>query len=251
MSDTPPAPPTPSPRRRTRPAQADGNGAATPETGHQPPSAAANLANAAQDPAMVAQIARLLMGDAEAGPNVVDADPETEGTLIQFVKTGWIRFPAAVVKPDELRVHRLRRPFLGELAELRTAYEAAGDEIDLAKLDYLDAEAEHETAVKAAAQLEEPERSRANLQANINRRKARREMEGRHLAIRIEWWARVFRTLCVDWPAGTMLQPATDDEGKPVGPPVPPGWEWGAWVEDPSLPVLVINHWRSVPLDRG
>jgi hypothetical protein len=209
------------------------------------------MASAAQDPAMLAQVARLLMGDTEAGPNVVDADPETEGTLIQFVKTGWIRFPAAVVQPDQPRVHRLRRPFLGELHRLRTAYEAASDEIDLAKLDYLDAEAEHETAVKAAAQLDEPERSRANLQANINRRKARREMEGRHLAIRVEWWAQVFRALCVDWPAGTMLQPATDDEGKTGGPAVPQGWEWGAWVEDPSLPVLVINHWRSVPLDRG
>jgi hypothetical protein len=252
MSDTSDtAPPTPSPRRRARPAGAP---AAVPDL---PPEATApfrteqqgsGVGTLMENPDFMAKVIKGLGLTGDTGPALVDAD-DGEGGMVQFVRTGWVRFPAVVFEADEPRVWKLRRPFLGELRRLRQLYENAELEIDEAKLGFLDATQGHETRVAAANALDtELERSRAKLEANKARRKALHELEDRQAKIRMEWWASVFRTLCVEWIGQLGAVPEEVDEGHVA---VPEGWQWGTWVEDPDLPVHVINHWRAVPLDRG
>lgn len=240
--------PVPSPRsRRTRPAAVPdlpAEATAPFRTEQQNTGAAEMLGN----PEFMAKVIQKLGLVGDQGPALVDQEDD-EGGLVQFVRTGWVRFPAVVAMPDERRVWKLRRPFLGELRKLRQAWENAELELDEAKLEFLEATQGHEAAVTAAkALLSDLERNRAVLDANKIRRKALHEMEDRQAKVRMEWWVAVFRTLCVDW-VGQLGQVPDDGDNGHV--PVPDGWEWGTWVEDPDLPIHVLNHWRSVPLDRG
>lgn len=156
-----------------------------------------------------------------------EAEPE-EG--LQFVRTGWVRFRW------DGRVLRLRRPFLGELRELRLALEDLSDEI-AERSEEIQAE-----GLRLAAEAEAlEERGLAPAEAFEERAKIRtrskqlaRELTGFAEDRRLEWWARAFELLAVN----EAEVPA--DAG-----------ELPAYLLDNALPHRVLEHWRAVPLARG
>ena len=165
---------------------------------------------------------------------VVVTDPEgdeDEGDELQLAKNGWVRF-----RVNGERV-RLRRPFLGELRDLRLALEDVQDQIGEAAEDVQLVGAE---IVEKSVALEKDE-SLTAAQVVKARRKLSREStaKGRALTLmaetlRIQWWERVFAALDVD-------------KAKHADPIV----ELPAWIVDPNLPGTVMQHWRDVPLARG
>ena len=161
---------------------------------------------------------------------VVDADPEGDevGDELHLVRTGWVRF---VMNGERVR---LRRPFMGELRDLRLALEDVQDQIGEAAEDVQLVGAE----IMEKSQALEKDESLTPAQVVKARRKLQREstVKGRELTdlaegLRVGWWELVFKTLDVDAAKHTVQFPA--------------------WIVDPNLPGTVIQHWRDVPLARG
>jgi len=164
---------------------------------------------------------------------VVVTDPEDDedaGDELQLAKNGWVRFRVNGER------YRLRRPFLGELRDLRLALEDVQDQIGEAAEDVqLIA-----TEMMEKSQALEKDESATPAAVVKGRRKMQREStaKGRELTLlaetlRIGWWERVFATLDVDKANHT----------DPVDLP--------AWIVDTNLPGQVLQHWRDVPLARG
>lgn len=217
-------------RRRTRPAPE-----AVPEVppaGEITQALARGAAPGGLDDATLTRVLAGLGYGAEQGP-VILAHTADEGSLIEFVDTGVVRFPAPQIKPDTPLVYRLRPPLFGEHKRMRLALEDVLLELDEAKLEYQADTVAANEAKAAARVLEEPERSRAMLAAKRLQRDADRAADGRTEAILFPWWAMVFETVGLDG------VPADNVDG------------WGPWILDTDLAVRVINHWRTSPTAPG
>lgn len=215
-------------RRRARPAS---------ETPEVPPAgditqALARSAAGGLDEATLVRVLAALGHGAEQGP-VILAHGEDEGSLIEFVDTGVVRFPAPQILPDTPRVYRLRPPLFGEHKRMRLALEDVLLQLDEAKLEYQADTLAANEAKAAARTLEEPERSKALIDAKRQQRDADRAADDRTEKILFPWWVMVFETVGLDG------VPAADVDG------------WGAWILDSDLAVRVINHWRTSPTAPG
>lgn len=172
------------------------------------------------------------------------AEPEEDesGESITYVGTGWIRCMIAG------RRYRLRRPFFGELRDLRTALEAQTDELT-AKRQEAELGANHRGKRRAAVErkmlalqqrmdteeltdellAEHGDLVRENTAILNDSTKANRELSAAADDLRIDWFRQVFEKLGVD--------------GVPE--------QWPSWVADVNVPAEWTAHWRSVPLDPG
>lgn len=197
-----------------------------PTAPQDPAPAPAGQAPQGDSAALVEALRQVVKDQAEAL-----ADPGVdEGTGVEFVKTGWIRLPAA--DPD--KVWRLRAPLFGELRDLRTAHETMFDQTEQLKLRAAEAEAVAAGVEDEASRQLEPQRSRMRAEAGLTYRKVLREVQEAQETARVEWWLQVLEVLCVENGHPTSL-----DDALP------------AWMAAPELPVKVVHHWRSVPLAPG
>jgi hypothetical protein len=175
---------------------------------------------------------------------VAEAPPDTD-TMVTY-GAGWAK---ATVDGT---VYRLRRPFTGELRQLRQLLEGLTEEITL------DSEAMESarrrlqrTEARARAQLVKAQQAvldgaddapteaaiselEDDLMAQIHAARAEDRKAGRQLLDRADgnrerWWAEVFATLGLDG--------------------VPP--RWPGWMMDPDGPGKLTEHWRSNPLAHG
>ncbi len=168
-------------------------------------------------------------GAGNQGPALIAHDAD-EGSLIEFVDTGVIRFPTPLpAKPDTPRVYRLRPPLFGEHKTMRLALADALERVDYAKLDYQAATNEANRAKDAARQLDEPDASKAMIEAKRVQRAADEVFEDMVADLMQEWWGLVFETVGLD---------GTPDD-------------WGTWAGDTDLAVRVIQHWRTSPTAPG
>lgn len=160
----------------------------------------------------------------------VAPEPDEPEEVVQLVRTGWVRFLWAD------RRLRLRRPYFGEIKQLRLSLEDVTDsivthseEVQVRALEMADREreiAEDETMSNA-------ERFGARTALKTESKRLSRELTVRSEEMRLGWWAEVFDVLAVD----SAEVPETDQL---------PGW-----IVDVSLPQRILNHWRSAPLGRG
>jgi hypothetical protein len=148
--------------------------------------------------------------------------------------------------------YRLRRPFMGEMRDLRLALEGLTDEVTLhtersesarRRLQRIEARARTELQAAQAkvlagdadaptedqiAELED------RLMGEVHNTRAEDRKAGRTLVQiaddnRARWWTDVFTVLGLDG--------------------VPP--QWPAWFADPDGPHRMMTHWRQNPLARG
>lgn len=148
---------------------------------------------------------------------------------VQLVRTGWVRF-----RFGETTV-RLRRPFLGELRDLRMALEDTSDNIS---------EQAEEAQLIAMELITEGERidgdESIELADRVRQRRAltRRSTEGARKL-------NLFREQAmVGWIRLAAERLSVDGE-------LPPDEELPSWFIDPRLPATLLEHWRNVPLGRG
>lgn len=160
---------------------------------------------------------------------VATAEPDeaTEGReLIELVGSGWVRMWIGG------RRYRLRRPFFGELRELRLLVESMSDEISTRSFEV------QQIGREITAQADEIDKNQdldaTERAAQVRALRARSAVVSRDLTnaaddLRLGWWTRVFGTLAVD--------------GTPE--------DFPGWIVDYTLPDQILQHWRSAPLARG
>lgn len=188
------------------------------------------------DPAVVAVEAaqRLTTALDALRPDLADPEDDELDEEIVFVRNGWIRITIAG------SLHKLRRPFLGELRELDLSREA-----DQEVLNQKNQELREETDVLLARAKEietqaneegiEPQRaSELNIEATklaLRAHTASRAIVREAQRVRAAWWAQAFEML------------------------TPPGYkapaDMPAWIGDVALQQRAIEHWQMVPLGRG
>lgn len=162
---------------------------------------------------------------------VTDADPqpdEGEAVAVELVKSGWVR-----LRWDG-RTIRLRRPFFGELKSLRMALEDAADAIaeQSEEVQLIGREILAENSANDEADVDDVERMRVRQELTKRSKIAGRALTAFSDEQRIAWWRTVVDVVGVD---GAL----PEDDRLP------------SWIADPMLPNTVLQHWRSVPLDRG
>ena len=178
-------------------------------------------------------------------PQAPPQDPTTAAfPEIEFVHNGIIRFhfPTGT---EEIKVIRVRRPFLGELKSIRLELEDIRDELAVTAASTAAAgHAMREEATKLSDQLgakeitpdEHAERLR---ELRARDRESAQIMDDMRDGLTLDWWRRIFQG--VEQPSRAAL--ALD--------PVPDGDQFPAWILDPRLPQLVLNHWRHLPSGPG
>jgi hypothetical protein len=167
-------------------------------------------------------------------PEMAEPEDDELDEEIVFVRNGWIRVTIAG------QLHKLRRPFLGELRDLDLSREADQEVLNEKNKELRD---KTDLLLVRAREIEDlaneenidPQRKTAldveatqlALRANTESRALVREAH----AIRAAWWEQVFKVL------------------------TPPSYEvpeqMPAWIGDVSLQVRAIEHWQTVPLGRG
>lgn len=189
----------------------------------------------AEDPAAATEVAQQIT-DALAALRPKLAEPEDDelDEEIVFVRNGWIRVTIAG------QLHKLRRPFLGELRDLDLSREADQEVLNQKNKELRE---RTDTLLVRAREIEslaneedvDPQRkadldveaTQLALQANVDSRALVRDAH----AIRAAWWEQVFKVL------------------------TPPGYEvpeqMPAWIGDISLQVRAVEHWQMVPLGHG
>src|SRR5690606_581232 len=156
-----------------------------------------------------------------------DADDQP-GEQISLVKTGLVRAWSG----HPAKRYRLRRPFFGELKQLRLALEAVQDEIAEKQVKLMELAEQIETE---AAELDSDETLTARQRdARLRRlrqrdRKASREHIDAVDDLHVGWWRQVFEMLSVD--------------GVPDDMP--------AWATDGTFAQRIMQHWRQAPLAPG
>lgn len=162
-------------------------------------------------------------------PVVATEPQEGEGTdAVELVRTGWVR-----LRWDDKTV-RLRRPFFGELKRLRLALEDASDAIAerSEEVQVIGRQILTENTANDEADTDELEKLEVRRELTKRSKIVGRELTAFSEEVRIDWWAQVAETLSADGP-------------------LPHPDELPSWIADPFLPNTVLQHWRSVPLDRG
>jgi hypothetical protein len=165
---------------------------------------------------------------------LVEPEPDEEGDAIVFVRNGWIRITIAG------QLHKLRRPFLGELHTLEQSLESATH--DLRELQESLKEANSEDLAHAQRIADEAKGLRddsarkielddESVALAIKAMERNRAVDKMARELRAMWWQQVFKTLT------------------PPGHPEPE--EAPSWVEDITLQQRVVSHWRSAPLAHG
>lgn len=189
----------------------------------------------AEDPAAAAEVAQQLT-DAIAAlrPELAEPDDDELDEEIVFVRNGWIRVTLAG------RLHKLRRPWLGELRDLDLSREADQEVLNeknkelrertdmlLVRAREIEGLANEEGIDPQRKTDLDIEATQLALRANVDSRALIREAH----AIRAAWWEQVFKVL------------------------TPPGYEtpeqMPAWIGDVSLQARAVEHWQMVPLGRG
>lgn len=174
----------------------------------------------------LSQVADALKALTPQGPTLVEPDADDDEAnpkeLVEFVRTGLVRVWV------QGKRYRLRRPFFGELRDLRTALEGMMDEVSQASIE---ATTKGDDLKRQSSEItdDDPDRNRKIVELRQADRKVAREFDAKIEDMRVDWWRQVFDRVSVD--------------GAPD--------EWPAWVSDANLPAQVITHWRSVPLGRG
>lgn len=155
----------------------------------------------------------------------IPAAPDDESDDFATFGAGWAK---CTIDGHE---YKLRRPFIGELRDLRTALEAVEDEIAVAR-QKLERNTEQITqAIVATADEPLEKRQTRQEELRLQSRESNHEVLETADSGRLGWWTTVFETLGVSRP------------------PVPP--DWPAWMLDPDGPSKLVNHWRDSPLARG
>lgn len=155
---------------------------------------------------------------------------------LEFVNNGIIRFHFPTGKDDDLVV-RVRRPFLGELKDIRLDLEAIQDELAVtAATVSAEGQAMREEATALAEKLGSGEvtlEEHAEQLADIRRRDrdTARRMDDQREAKMLGWWSKIFGVLALDEVPDVMAYPA--------------------WILDARLPGRVLNHWRQIPSGPG
>ncbi len=176
------------------------------------------------------------LADAIEGQRADLAEPEDDelDEEIVFVRNGFVRVTIAG------KMHKLRRPFLGELADLDKSREADQEilndknrilreetDILLEEAQKLEDEANKEGIEPREATALNVKATQLAQKAHVASRALIRDAQ----AIRAEWWRQVFKVL------------------------TPPGYEppedMPAWIGDLALQQRIIDHWQTVPLGRG
>jgi len=157
-------------------------------------------------------------------------EPEepAEQDSIDLRPTGLVRIYIATGDGDEVKRYRLRRPFFGELKEIRLAAERMQEEIE--DLSTKTATQARELGAEAeAVSKDETFSDEARREAETKLRRRGREVSEELLdfadSLRLEWWGMVFDTVSLD--------------GSPE--------ELPSWVVDPNLAPRLMNHWRTAP----
>lgn len=182
-----------------------------------------------------AALVRLLRGLGYSADNDgpdLRAHADDEGSLIEFVDTGVVRFPAPL--GAAVKQYRLRPPLFGEHRMIRTKIGDVLEGMDEAALARQKATRTANEAVAEARTIEdEIARSEAMLAAKRLQRAADDESEEAVERLMLPWWELVFSTL-----------------GMP-GEPTPERDDFGPWAMDKDLAVKVVNHWRVSPTAPG
>lgn len=169
---------------------------------------------------------------------------EPSSGAIEFVHNGIMRLHFPDGGDGEL-VIRVRRPFLGELKSIRLELEDIRD--DLAVLAATTAAAGHAMREEATALSDRlgdgditPEEHAEQLREIRARDRASAQiMDDTRDDRTLEWWARILTGVEQPSRAGLALDPVPDVMSYP------------AWILDPRLPQLVLNHWRQLPSGPG
>jgi len=157
-------------------------------------------------------------------------EPVTDG--LEFVTNGIIRFHFS-----EGKTVRVRRPFLGELKEIRLALQDAQDELAglaasvTAEGRDLQAEATALSDRLQAKEVSNEDHAQELAEIRARDRSSAQKMDAAREEQTLGWWALVFSTLALD--------------------DVPDAMHYPAWILDPGLPNRCLNHWRSVPSGPG
>lgn len=167
-------------------------------------------------------------------PELAEPDEDELDEEIVFVRNGWIRVTIAG------RLHKLRRPFLGELRDLDLSREADQEVLNQKNRELreqTDELLEQAQAIEAQANAPDVEPKRATelnaeaTQLALKAHTASRALVREAHRTRAAWWEQVFQTL------------------------TPPGYQppenMPAWIGDAALQQRVIDHWQMVPLGRG
>lgn len=144
---------------------------------------------------------------------------------VELVRTGLVR--AYVFDGHELKRYRLRRPFFGELKNIRLAHERVEDEIadDRVRVEAIARSIITEAKAADDSGISEDETAEVVARLREKSRDAARALIEQADKLRVEWWEKVFEIVSLD---GTPEQM--------------PGW-----VVDPTLPVRLMAHWRAAP----
>lgn len=168
--------------------------------------------------------------EAPAAPvEVVEAASDEEAEGVDWVRTGWVRMRVRGTD-GKVGTYRLRAPLLREMKRLRLALENAEDEVEVRRQALLRAALDTSSAMTAANDLAEPERT--EVMARLAREDRQRGQVFTEFAedTRIAWLDQVFASpLAVDG--------APDD--------------FPAYVVGPEFCAQLLAHWRTVPLAPG
>lgn len=192
-------------------------------------------AQASPETETAAEVAKQLTDALEAlRPDLAEPEEDEFDEEIVFVRNGWIRVTIAG------QLHKLRRPFLGELRDLDLSRESDQEALNqknaemrkrtdvlMARAREIEAEANQDDITPQRKTELDAEATHLAVQANTESRAMIREAN----ATRAAWWEQVFQVL------------------------TPPGYkppeQLPAWIGDVVLQQRVISHWQTVPLGRG
>lgn len=159
-------------------------------------------------------------------PDRADVDPTSNGApgqpeSFQLNKDGTVR---AIIGD---RVHRLRRPKIGEFRRLREHQQEINDELSERSLAAQQRAREMNDELKAAEGDADALR-----RLRTEDRALSREIRERAEQLRIDWVRHVFELL-----ADRPLPEDPDD--------------WESYLLDPNLPADLVTHWQTRPLRSG
>lgn len=170
---------------------------------------------------------------APATPGAAEPEGDEAGESVRLVRTGWVR---CLIGGQTVR---LRPPFFGEFKRLRLAFEEVQDTLTEASED-LEIVAQRlvdqARALHEDTKMDAGEKVRAQRALRRESSVAGRGMNEQREALMVDWWAEVFRALCVDLGNVDWLE---DPDRMPT------------WLTAPTLPTTLIQHWRAAPLARG